>query len=336
MKEISRSHISSGVVVLAALLLAGCQTTGSTAKTGSLANQRVAGAMAAAARDAASSGRIEESLAINRKLYLANPNDKAHILAYARDLRRAGRIDDARLVIRTPSLGSDATPAMQTEAAMVLIAAGDYSEARQFAEKAIAAAPASPDAYQALALAQSGEGNHEDAEAAFSKAFTLWPNDRDKTSVINNLAVSQLAQGKVTEAGKTMSMATGEALKSEVYQNNRSYLKTLRDLPVAAKENTAAEVMPAVTISTVDSEAMEPETVLIVAKPERKPVVADLAVSVSDEDVLSAETYKLEPASGSATGPTPLFDDGYGQTKKKSLTGLTPLEPHNRRFGLNN
>lgn len=200
-------------------------------KSGSSVNASIA----EAAKDAASSGRPKESLMFNEKLYRSDPRNNDYILAYARDLRRAGRIDDALLVVRTPAKNKKATSPILTECAMVLISDGKYDEAMGFAQKALQKDGKSPDAHQALALAMSGMGEHEDAELQFKKALDLWPEKRDRTPIINNLAMSMAAQGKITQARDVMSQATGEALTSETYQTNRALLESLKDRPQAEK-----------------------------------------------------------------------------------------------------
>ncbi|MBU6235381.1 MAG: hypothetical protein KGQ41_06015 [Alphaproteobacteria bacterium] len=314
-------------ILVAALALSACQTTGATPKSAmAKSDSKIAGAMADAARDAANSGKIGESLAINEKLYRSDPNNQSFILAYARDLRRAGKVDDARLVIRTPALSPDATASMQTEAAMVLIADGDYKEALTFAEKAVDKDATSPDALQAQALALSGLGRHAEAEDAFTKAYTLWPQARNKTSVINNLAMSQAAQGKVDEANKTMALATGEALRSEVYQNNRAYLKILRDTNVS--ENvTMPATMPAMKVANVTSDDLKDEPVISM-KPAHKP---ETEAAAQPEKTAMAEPVKQDVAEKVATAGKmkPVLEIQNGQRDDMTASFETPasIEP---------
>lgn len=222
--------------LLLALCLSGCQNfTPGKATAAKTSDKGVAGAIASAAQDAAGSGMIKESLLFNEKLYRSDPHNPEYILNYARDLRRAGRTADAKLVIRTPAKGPRATEPLLTECALTLIAAGEYNEALTFAQKAVEKNDKSPDAHQALALALSGLGKYADAQLQFQEAMDLWPEKRDRTSIINNLAMSLAAQGKINEARTVMSLATGEALRSEVYQNNRALLDGLEE-PVVKEE----------------------------------------------------------------------------------------------------
>lgn len=215
------------------LVLAGCPAA-TTSKTSG--DSKVSSAIASAAKDAASSGNQKQSLMFTERLYKEDPNNADYIINYARDLRRAGRVEDAKLVIRTPAKGKRANAAMLTEAAMVLISAGEYDEATGFAQKALEKAPKSPDAHHALALAMSGLDEHADAQLQFQKALELWPEGRDQTPILNNLAMSMAAQGKISEARLIMSMATGEALASRTYQNNRALLDTLSDRDIRAEK----------------------------------------------------------------------------------------------------
>lgn len=211
----------------------GTAVSASAAKSSS---DKVASALASAARDAQGSGMNRESLMFDEKLYRGNPNNPDYILQYARGLRRAGRTNDAQLVIRTPAKSPKATEPLLTECAMVLVSSGMYDEALGFAQQAVEKNEKSPDSHHALALALSGLGKNVDAEMQFKRALRLWPDGRDQTPVINNLAMSQLAQGKVNEAKATMALATGEALASATYQNNRALLGTLEDKNIPQPE----------------------------------------------------------------------------------------------------
>lgn len=231
------------LVLSGALFVTGCQAATGVASSSARAG-RFSDAMIRAADDAAQSGMTRESLVLNERLYHDDPHNPEYILSYARSLRRAGQLEDALLVVRTPARQKKATEPMMTECAMVLVALGQYDEARDFARMAVDKNPKSPDALQALALSYSGLGDHAQAQIHFQEALALWPEGRDKTPVINNLAMAQAAQGKVLEARSTMALATGEALRSQVYQNNRSFLSSLPDEP-------AVEAMPRMTLEPV-------------------------------------------------------------------------------------
>lgn len=198
----------------------------------------VAGVIASAAANAASEGNTTDALVFQQKLYYADPRNPDYILSYARALRRAGKIDDALLVIRTSAGEKRAKEPLKTEAAMVLISAGKYDEAMEFAQGALGKNGKSPAAHQALALAMSGLNKNAEAEEQFRQALRLWPENTDKTPVINNLAMSLAAQGKISEAKAVMSTATGEALKSPIYQNNRAMLDSLKDSVVRSPIHT--------------------------------------------------------------------------------------------------
>lgn len=231
-------------MLLASVSLSACGTLNKTAGVGKGAtatdtsqNSRLSDAIASAARDAQKDGMTQESLMFQSKLYHQDPNNPDKILNYARALRYTNRIDDAILVVRTPAKGPRATEPMMTEAAMILISAGQYDEALSFAQRAVEKNGKSVDAHHALALALSGLGKYEDAQLQFQETIQMWPESRDQTAVINNLAMSLAAQGKIAEARTAMSMATGEALRSQTYQNNRAMLEALKDrTPVKAEK----------------------------------------------------------------------------------------------------
>lgn len=255
-----------GLVILAGLPLAGCESMKGTADAKASADKssRLSAAIADAARDAQGSGRTRESLLFQEKLYHDDPNNQEKILQYAKALRYAGRTDDAILVIRTPAKGARATEPMMTEAAMILISAGEYDEALGFAQRAVEKNPKSVDAHHALALALSGLGKYEDAQLQFQETIQMWPDGRDQTAIINNWAMSLAAQGKVAEARTAMSMATGEALRSQTYQNNRALLEALKDrTPVKAEK--LEPVIPKPVL--VHEDVAEPKTEAVVAQP---------------------------------------------------------------------
>jgi Flp pilus assembly protein TadD len=245
--------LTSSLIIASALMLSGCSHMHgkAAAKTGasSSSKQAVAGAIASAAQDAANEGNNIDALAFQQKLYNSDPRNPDYILSYAHALRRAGQIDDALLVIRTPAKGPRATEPLMTECSMVLIAAGKYDEALEFAQKALEENDKSPGAHEALALALSGLNKNADAQLQFERALKLWPEDTNKTSIINNLAMSLAAQGKISEARDIMSQATGEALKSATYQNNRALLDTLKDRDIRAEKIEVQSTSEVISLS---------------------------------------------------------------------------------------
>jgi len=225
-------------------------------------DDRVAGAMVSAARDAADEGMMGQSLAFHEKLYNRDPRNTEYIINYAAALRRVGRVDDATLVVRTPARDPKAGAPILTEAALVLIAGAKYEEAKTFAKRAVDTDKKSPDAWHALALAESGQQNFKSAQGHFEKALSLWPEHRDKTPVINNLAMCLTVQGRVDKAREVMALATGEALQSRTYQNNRALLDILQDVP-------RVEKLPPLEMASKDAaEDMADEKT---PKPESKP-----------------------------------------------------------------
>ncbi len=243
------ARVFSLLLVTAAHGLAGCQTAGvkGGSKTGRATDSKLSAALADAAREASGQGNVRDSLMLHEKLYRGAPDNDDYILAYARDLRHMGRVDDAKLVVRTPANEKDASAPLLTECAMVLVASGEYGAAQDYAQKAVDKDKKSPDALQALALAISGQGDHAHAEQVFARALDVWPQGRDRTPIVNNLAMSQAAQGKITQARATMALATGQALESETYQTNRALLATLADAPVRV------DVEPAVQKASIKS-----------------------------------------------------------------------------------
>ncbi len=238
---VSRKNLC--LLVSASLLLGACQNMHGntpTAFNGSNAS-RVDRAISSAARDAASVGQLRQSLAFYEKLYRKDPGNETFAIDYARALRKTGRVEDAKLVVGANARKDKASEPLLTEYAYVLIAAGEYDKALGIAQRAVTKSSKSARAHHALALALSGLGKHEDAEGQFRAALNLWPEDVDQTAVINNLAVSLAAQGKITQAQETMGMATGEALTNPTYQNNRVLLDGFQQSGIVREPVMAAK-----------------------------------------------------------------------------------------------
>jgi len=295
---LSRLRLVS-LAVISIVTLSGCADMMKTAaKDGTVKEGRdakLSGAIASAAKDAQDSGMTRESLMLQEKLYRNDPNDQGNILQYARALRVAGRIDDAKLVIRTPAKSTRVQEPILTEAAMVLISAGEYDEALEFAQKAVEKNTKSVDAHHALALALSGLGKYEDAQLQFQETIQMWPQGRDQTAVINNLAMSLAAQGKIGDARTAMAMATGEALRSQTYQNNRALLETLKDRP--AKEKLEAVIpLPSNSTVSLDAKPVKAEQAKLAAKAEEKPRASRKTKAASKAVSKTAPRAALEPA----------------------------------------
>lgn len=208
------------------VVLGGCTTTKSKTADNDM---RIAQALSSAADEAASGGMMQQSLSFQERIYKKDPKDPTAIVNYARALRKVGRVDDARLVVQSAAQARRAPIEVLTEYAMVLVASGDFNAALGAAQSATEKSKKSAPAIHALALALAGLGQYEDAQLQFQQALRIWPEDQDKTPIINNLAMCLAAQGKIAEARSVMALASGEALDSAVYQNNRALLQSLDD-----------------------------------------------------------------------------------------------------------
>ncbi|HEY8962991.1 MAG TPA: tetratricopeptide repeat protein [Alphaproteobacteria bacterium] len=315
----NRSILITGVL-LASISLSGCESMKHTASANgdpnTATNAQLSNAIADAARDAQAGGMTQESLGFQAKLYHDDPHNPDKILNYARALRYAGRIDDAKLVIRTPAKGPRATEPMMTEAAMILISAGEYDEALEFAQMAVEKNKKSADAHHALALALSGLEKYEAAQLQFQETVKIWPEGRDQTSVINNLAMSLAAQGKIEEARTAMAMATGEALRSATYQNNRSLLEAIKDRtpvkseklePIIAKPVLVHEdVAPAAKVKT-DSEPAASTVAVTKTETKTKTTIAKRVRGTTPASQVKAKTQDvpadIEPAAAPSAQP---------------------------------
>lgn len=276
----SSSRLTLALTCAAALALGACAGT---SKSSGNKDAIISNALASAASDAASSGQLQNSLLFVEKLYNKNPKDPDAITAYARALRRNNRLDDATLVIQAAARDKSAPAELKAEYATLLIAKGNYPEAEQIARAAVTRKGGSPEAQHALALALTGLGKEAEAEEHFRTALLRWPDGADRTPIINNLAMNLAAQGKLKDAKEVMEMATGDALSSDTYRNNRALLSALKDeVPVTALPANKAIAAP---VTKVGQEKL-PAADNTKAKKSTKPKTKELHTKVKMKPIL--------------------------------------------------
>lgn len=245
------------MMVGSALMLAACQTTGSTG----------AGATAdpvdAALQRGTTSG--PESLSSIERLYKQDSNNPNLAVRYARALRENGRMTRAAMVLN-PLIENPKTKTVGviTEFAAVQASMGNYEAAEKHARAAVVQDQNSAEAYHVLGIALDAQGFNKQAEVAFRKALDNWSGD--PSPVLNNLGLNLAAQGFLDESISTLRRAAALAPnKTEIERN----LRIVQALQVQPGTNTAPYAQ-----TKTDQEAAR-------KKPDATPIKAETAKPVA-------------------------------------------------------
>lgn len=209
-----------------ALMLAACQTTGT---TGTSSADPVDAALH---RGAASS---PESLSSIERLYKQDSTNPKLAVRYARALRENGRMTRAAMVLN-PLIENPKTKTVDviTEYAAVQASMGNYELAEKHARAAVLQDQNSAEAYHVLGIALDAQGFNKQAEVALRKALDNWSGD--PSPVLNNLGLNLAAQGFLDEAISTLRRAAALAPnKTEIERN----LRIVQALQVQPGTNTA-------------------------------------------------------------------------------------------------
>ncbi len=215
------------MMVGSALMLAACQTTGSTG-TGASTDP-----VDAALQRGATSG--PESLSSIDRLYKQDSNNPNLAVRYARALRENGRMTRAAMVLN-PLIENPKTKTVGviTEFAAVQASMGNYEAAEKHARAAVVQDQNSAEAYHVLGIALDAQGFNKQAEVAFRKALDNWSGD--PSPVLNNLGLNLAAQGFLDESISTLRRAAALAPnKTEIERN----LRIVQALQVQPGTNTA-------------------------------------------------------------------------------------------------
>jgi Flp pilus assembly protein TadD len=204
----ARLLASSAFVVTIAFAAAGCQTTQSTATTGS------PGLAAAVNR---SDADWHHDLAVYGPQYRAEPNNVATALRYAQALRATGQRAQALAVLQRLSLGNPHNKYVLGEYGRALADNGDYQQA--FDVLGRAHSPDQPDWHilsaQGAVLDQMG--HHNEAQRFYLTALKIVP---DEPSVLSNLGLSYALSHDLPKAEEVLRRAAAhQPVDPRVRQN---------------------------------------------------------------------------------------------------------------------
>lgn len=198
--------------------------------------------LATAASEAIAAGKTEEALLKYERLYGDTPKKRDIALNYAQLLRKTGKAEKAASIFEKYDAGlkekgqkdNEIDAVMLNEYAASLIELGRFEEA----EVSLATVLDDPQSKQFHAdtqnlsgIALDAQGAHVDAEKMFRASMDKWKGD--KSSVMNNLALSLASQGKFDEAITILREALIMAPAKKELARNIQIVTDLRDAVVA-------------------------------------------------------------------------------------------------------
>jgi Flp pilus assembly protein TadD len=205
----------------------------------------------------------------------AKPTDPAAALAYARALRDSGSAAQALAVLDKTSALRPADKQLMLERGLLSLDLGDPAKAEGLLRKAQDDKAPNWRLHSALGTALASRGKQPEAQAQFAKALELAP---DHPSVLNNLALSYVLDGKTEEAERLLRKArqaksqadparlqqnlalvlglrgkyeesrtaAGDALGSGKVQENVAYLQALTGTPAVTTQQAKSKPVPTV------------------------------------------------------------------------------------------
>lgn len=207
----SLPRIASAVVRLlvlpAALALTACSGPGLGPDTSALAPAAVPTKTAQAGAKGSTAPIDVAPLAAAHK---AAPDDAAAALAYARALRLSGARAEAAAVLDKAVAAKPAERRLALESGLLALDMGQPTKAERLLRKAQDPKAEDWRLYSALGAALASRGKQQEAQVQFAKALALAP---DHPTVLNNLAMSYVLDGKADEAEKLLRKAQQGAQK---------------------------------------------------------------------------------------------------------------------------
>ncbi len=180
-------------------------------------------------------GKTAEALGQYKKLYEDNSYNKDIATNYAQLLRKNGRADEAEKVLHRLVFKNNGTmhknvpPLLLNEYAAGQVELGKLEEAEKILNLVLEDARAKPyhnDAYNLMGITLDAKGEHKEAENMFRLALDSWKGD--KTSVMNNLAMSLASQGLFDDSLMTLREALIMAPGKEEIARNIELVEKLR------------------------------------------------------------------------------------------------------------
>ena len=222
------------VLPLAALVLAGCKTTGSsTLLGGSSTSSPAAASQAPDVRAVAKWGQRWEK----------NPGDPQLTVGYVTQLRRLGAHDKALSVLQDATKTNPGSTTLQGELGKQLATAGKNQEASVVLQRAAAAPDATWQIHSRKGVVLDRLGRHKDAQAAYRMALQKSPG---QISAMNNLGLSQAQDGQLKQAEGTLrrAYATPAGRKHSRLRQNLALVVGLHGRFEEAKTIVKADLPP--------------------------------------------------------------------------------------------
>jgi Flp pilus assembly protein TadD len=235
----------AGCVVVAALAMAGCntsrETTGSIGRSSkpveSMNSAELAGATAALGRAYAKNtaskpvamqyasvlqarGQSDQALAVMRKLAIDLPKDRDVLAAYGKALAAAGELEPALETVRRAQTPEYPDWRLLSAEGAILDQLGESAQARESYRKALDIKPNEPSVLSNLGMSYVLEGDLRTAESYLRTASRQPGGD---SRVRQNLALVVGLQGRFDEAER---IATQE-LSPDQAQANMAYLRSM-------------------------------------------------------------------------------------------------------------
>ena len=244
-KKFSATFLTWPVLMVSAVALSACGSTGTTAK-GAAAKPAgsVDTAIEKALSDAKNHGDKQQSLALMEQIYQRDTSNVAVATRFARALREDEQFNKARLVLNPHVAGEKADTEAVTEMSMVHLGLGQYKDAEQYARQAIISDEDNGRAYLALGTALDAQNYHEQAEVAFRRGLDHWKGD--PAPILNNLALNLASQGHLDEALGVLEKARKLSPRRMEIERNYRIISTL-------KESEVPETSPAAGGAPMDA-----------------------------------------------------------------------------------
>ncbi len=227
----ARFLASVAAIGFLAIAAAGCQTTGSSEATGSIASSAPPRSEAEWRREADVWGGR----------YRANPQDSAAAMRYAQALRAIGQRTQAASVLEQASIQSPRDVAVLGAYGRSLADVGKYDQALEVLSRAHT--PDQPDwrilSAQGAVLDQMGR--HQDAQRYYSSALKIMP---DEPSVLSNLGLSYALANDLAKAEATLRRAAAHAIVDPRVRQNLALVVGLQGRFAEAEDIARADLPP--------------------------------------------------------------------------------------------
>ena len=293
------------IVLLTASVLAitACQTTNTNYDSNM---NKVDKVLERATYDAASSGQLNESLALLERLYKRNSGDIGVSLRYARALRYTKNYQKASLVLSPFIKGNQYNSDAVAEYAYLQAAMGNYVMAEDYARKAVLDNPEAGQNYHILGVALDAQGYHKQAETAFRRALDHW--EGDPTPVLNNLGLNLAAQGFLDEALEILRRAHQTSPNRREIERNLRIVSALASHPYEGYVEDKHIPVPPTKPGATQESSSKKDAASAPTKAEPKQPVKDVKSEPLDDQTEKSTSEDDGAADdGAADKPAPVF-----------------------------